>query len=159
MSMEKPRFSPAGIVCVLTALGVLSGTQLIESPARADTAGILDSVPLDTSDGRQIYERICQGCHMADGKGAVGAGRYPALAKDLALSSRQYTALTILAGRRNMPAFGIKHAVAFEGPPTSLNETQIAAVINYVRTHFENHYKDSITAAEVAALDRTLGKQ
>ena len=40
-----------------------------------------------------------------------------------------------------------------------LDETQIAAVINYVRTHFENHYKDSITAAEVAAIDRTLEKQ
>ena len=93
---------------------------------------------------------------MADGRGAVGAGRYPALAKDLALSSRQYMALTILAGRRNMPAFGAKHAIGFDGPAAVLSETQIAAVINYVRTHFENHYKDSITAAEVTALDRTL---
>lgn len=156
MSNEKPRF--AG-VCVLMALGFLSGAALIRAPAHADTAGIFDSVPLDTTDGRQIYERICQGCHMADGKGAVGAGRYPSLAKDLALSSRQYMALTILTGRRNMPAFGVKHAIGFEGPPMALNEAQIAAVINYVRTHFENHYKDSITAAEVAALDRTLEKQ
>jgi len=30
---------------------------------------------------------------------------------------------------------------------------QIAAVINYVRMHFGNHYTDAITAAEVAALD------
>ncbi len=137
-------------------LAFLSSAALIHAPARADTAGIFDSVPLATTDGRQIYERICQGCHMADGKGAVGAGRYPALAKDLALSSRQYMAMTILAGRRNMPAFGAKHAIGFGGPPMVLNETQIAAVINYVRTHFENHYKDSITAAEVVALDRTL---
>jgi mono/diheme cytochrome c family protein len=159
MSKEKPRPAVGGFVCILMALGIVSTVALIHVPAHADTAGIFDSVPLSTTDGRQIYERICQGCHMADGRGAVGAGRYPALAKDLALSSRQYMALTILAGRRNMPAFGAKHAIAFEGPPMELNETQIAAVINYVRTHFENHYKDSITAAEVAAIDRTLEKQ
>ena len=159
MSKEKQRPAAGGTVCVLMALGVVSNAALMQAPAHADTAGIFDSVPLSTTDGRQIYERICQGCHMADGRGAVGAGRYPALAKDLALSSRQHMALTILAGRRNMPAFGAKHAIGFEGPPMALNETQIAAVINYVRTHFENHYRDSITAAEVAALDRTLEKQ
>ena len=159
MSKERRRPAAGGIVCVLMALGVVSTAALMQAPAHADTAGIFDSVPLATTDGRQIYERICQGCHMADGRGAAGAGRYPALAKDLALSSRQYMAMTILAGRRNMPAFGAKHAIGFGGPPMMLNETQIAAVINYVRTHFENHYKDSITAAEVAALDRTLEKQ
>ena len=79
-----------------------------------------------------------------------------ALAKDPALSSRQYMALTILAGRRNMPAFGAGHAIGFQGPPVVLDAAQIAAVINYVRTHFDNHYKDGITAAEVAALDRTI---
>jgi mono/diheme cytochrome c family protein len=130
--------------------------MLVQTPAQADSAGILDAAPFNTTDGRQIYERICQGCHMADGKGAVGAGRFPALSKDLALSSRQYMALTILAGRRNMPAFGEKHAIGFEGPPASLSDAQIAAVINYVRTHFDNHYTDRITAAEVTALDQNL---
>ena len=92
---------------------------------------------------------------MADAGGAVGAGHYPALAKDLTLASRQYMALTILQGRRNMPAFGAKHAIGFGGPAVILNETQIAAVINYVRTHFGNQYTDSITASEVVALDQT----
>lgn len=90
---------------------------------------------------------------MADAGGAAGAGRFPALAKNPTLASRQYVALTVLRGRRNMPAFGAKHAIGFAGPPVVLSETQIAAVINYVRTHFGNHYKDSISAAEVAALD------
>lgn len=114
----------------------------------------LDSVPLTAMDGRQIYENICQGCHMADGGGAVGAGHYPALAKDPTLASRQYMALTLLMGRRNMPAFGEKHALGFGGPAVTLSNVQIAAVINYVRTNFGNHYTDSITAAEVAALDQ-----
>jgi mono/diheme cytochrome c family protein len=118
------------------------------------TAVALEPVPLAAMDGRQIYEHICQGCHMADGAGAVGAGRYPALAKDPTLASRQYMALTLLMGRRNMPAFGEKHALGFGGPPVMLTDAQIAAVTNYVRTSFGNHYTDSITAAEVAALDQ-----
>ncbi len=117
------------------------------------TAVALEPMPLAAMDGRQIYERICQGCHMADGGGAVGAGHYPALAKNPTLASRQYMALTLLMGRRNMPAFGEKHALGFGGPPVMLTDAQIAAVINYVRTNFGNHYTDSISAAEVAALD------
>ena len=90
---------------------------------------------------------------MQDASGAVGAGHYPALAKNPTLASRQYMALTILTGRRNMPACGARHAIGFGGPAAVLSETQIAAVVNYVRTHFGNHYKDQITAAEVEALD------
>jgi mono/diheme cytochrome c family protein len=144
----------AAVLCTGIVLGLASVCALlIERPARADTQDIPDTVPLNAMDGRQIYQHICQGCHMADGGGAVGAGHYPALAKDPTLVSRQHMALTILKGRRNMPAFGAKHAVAFGGPPVTLTEAQIAAVINYVRTNFGNHYTDSITAAEVVALE------
>ena len=85
---------------------VLASAMLIEAPALASTAGILNATPLNAIDGQQIYEHVCRGCHMADAGGAVGAGHYPALAKDPTLVSRQYMALTILTGRRNMPAFG-----------------------------------------------------
>jgi mono/diheme cytochrome c family protein len=155
MSRAKSSAKAAAVLCTGIALSLAAmSVLLIEAPARADGADIPDSVPLKAMDGRQIYQNICQGCHMADGGGAVGAGHYPALAKDPTLVSRQYMALTILAGRRNMPAFGAKHAVGFGGPPVTLTEAQIAAVINYVRTNFGNHYKDSITAAEVVALDQ-----
>ena len=159
--MKMPASSSAAARCLWAGIVVtgLATVTVLVAPTRAAVPSIFDPAPFDTTDGRQIYQHICQGCHMPDAGGAVGAGHYPALANDPTLVSRQFMALTILKGRRNMPAFGIKHAVAFEGPPMALNETQIAAVINYVRTHFENHYKDSITAAEVAALDRTLGKQ
>ena len=157
MSRARRSTMAAAVLCSGVALGLAgTGALLIEAPARADGADIPDSVPLKAMDGRQIYQNICQGCHMSDGGGAVGAGHYPALAKDPTLVSRQYMALTILGGRRNMPAFGAKHAVAFGGPPVTLTEAQIAAVINYVRSNFGNHYKDSITAAEVSALDQKI---
>ena len=139
----------AGIVIT----GLLTVAVLVEAPARAGTPSIFEPAPFGTTDGRQIYEHICQGCHMPDAGGAVGAGHYPALAGDPTLVSRQYMALTLLKGRRNMPAFGAKHAIGFAGPPATLSSAQIAAVVNYVRTHFGNHYKDVITAAEVATLD------
>jgi mono/diheme cytochrome c family protein len=138
------------------ALGLaLSAATLFGSPAQADSLGIFNPAILSTTDGRQIFEQVCQGCHMPEGRGAIGAGHYPALAKDRALGSRQYMALTILMGRRNMPAFGVKHAIGFGLPPATLSYEQIAAVINYVRTHFGNRYMDPITAAEVAALDQS----
>jgi mono/diheme cytochrome c family protein len=91
---------------------------------------------------------------MPDGQGAQGAGRYPSLAKDPALTSSTFMAVTILGGRSNMPAFGAKHGAGalFFSPP-SLTYEQVAAVINYVRTHFGNHYAGLITAAQVEALD------
>jgi mono/diheme cytochrome c family protein len=156
--MNKKRLAPtaAAVLCGGMAFASIALTGLLlEGPARADTAGIFDAEPFGMTEGRQIYEHICRGCHMANAGGAVGAGRFPALAKDPALGSRQYMALTILRGRRNMPAFGAKYAVGFGGPPVTLDETQIAAVINYVRTNFGNRYTDPITTAEVGALDRS----
>ena len=51
----------------------LAAVTLVDTPAQADSAGIFDSATLSTTDGRQIFEQICQGCHMANGQGAVGA--------------------------------------------------------------------------------------
>jgi mono/diheme cytochrome c family protein len=156
MNRKSPRPAAAIWLCAALAGCVGLGIALIEAPARAATAGIFDPQPLTTTDGKQIYEHICRGCHMPDAGGAVGAGHYPALARDPTLVSRQYMALTILMGRRNMPAFGAKHAIGFGGPPAVLDEVQIAAVINYVRSNFGNHYKDQITPSEVAALDLSV---
>ena len=150
----QPRSARMRYIAIAFCLG-LASTALIEAPTLANNAGILNPSLFDTTDGQQIYEHVCRGCHMQGAGGAVGAGHYPALAKNSALASRQFMALTILMGRRNMPAFGARHAIGFGGPPAILSEAQIAAVINYVRSHFDNHYKDQITAAEVKALDES----
>jgi mono/diheme cytochrome c family protein len=151
---EQPPYA-RWLCATLAGCLVLASAVLIDAPALAHTAGILNATPFNTTDGRQIYEHVCQGCHMRDAGGAVGAGHYPALAKNSALASRQYMALTILRGRGNMPAFSAKHAIGFGGPPAVLSEAQIAAVINYVRSHFGNDYQDQITATEVKALDQS----
>ena len=140
--------------CAPTAARIIASmTLLATSSALAQSAGIFDSASLSTTDGQQIYQRICQGCHQSDARGAIGAGTFPALAENPNLAAPSYVALTILNGRRNMPAFGAGHAIAFAGAPVTLSALQIAAVINFVRTHFGNHYRDSITPAEVVKLE------
>jgi mono/diheme cytochrome c family protein len=92
-------------------------------------------------DGAALYRAICQGCHMPDARGAQGAGMYPALAANPKLASPAYPALTVLQGRRGMPALG-----------DSLSDEQVAKVVNYVRSHFDNHYVDNVTPSDVAQL-------
>jgi mono/diheme cytochrome c family protein len=92
-------------------------------------------------DGEQIYRSVCQGCHMPDGQGAVGAGAYPALAANRRLESSGYAALLVINGQRAMPPFG-----------RMLDDEQVAAVVNYVRTHFGNALIDAVSAADVKNL-------
>jgi mono/diheme cytochrome c family protein len=122
--------------------------------AQGEGVGMFSARKVKVTTGAEIYQSICQGCHMPDGKGAVGAGRYPALAGDGSLTSTQFMAMTILEGRRNMPALGGNGDVGLFFAVPTLNDEQIAAVINYVRSSFGNHFKGRITAAEVKALRR-----
>src|SRR5258705_13490267 len=57
-------------------------------------------------DGATMFRAVCQACHMADAKGAVGAGYYPALAANANLANSSYAVLVVLKGRHGMPAFG-----------------------------------------------------
>jgi mono/diheme cytochrome c family protein len=88
--------------------------------------------------GEELFASICQGCHMQDGMGATGAGSYPSLASNSYLQSNGYPVYVVVHGRRAMPPFG-----------DMLTDDQIAAVVNYVRTHFGNNFRDDVTASDV----------
>jgi len=97
-----------------------------------------ESYPQHT--GEDLFQGLCQGCHMPDAKGAIGGGAYPALAHNPRLSAAIYPMSVVLHGQRAMPPFD-----------DSLSDEQVANVINYVRTHFGNQYKDKVTPAMVKA--------
>ena len=78
---------------------------------------------------------------MPDGKGAVGAGTYPSLAGDKTLETAGYPVYVVVNGQRGMPPVGIM-----------MTDDQVAAVVNYVRTHFGNDYRDAVTAENVKAV-------
>jgi mono/diheme cytochrome c family protein len=88
---------------------------------------------------------------MSGAQGAVGAGYYPKLAANKKFVSWEFVALTVLNGRNGMPPFG-QPANQEPSRATHLTDAQIADVVNYVRSHFENRYKTNVTANQVAAL-------
>jgi mono/diheme cytochrome c family protein len=112
--------------------------------------------------GAEIYVHICQGCHMPQGQGATGMGHYPSLAHSDDLKGRlgQVVAATVvLNGRNGMPPFG--HAQtrnpsndtsARAAESMLLSDAQIAEIVNYIRSHFGNHYPERLTAAQVTAM-------
>src|SRR5579871_2330563 len=56
--------------------------------------------------GEAIFKNVCQGCHMPQAQGAVGAGMYPALAKNPKLEVAGYPVAVVTHGQKAMPAFG-----------------------------------------------------
>lgn len=95
---------------------------------------------LAADDGAAIYRHVCQGCHMPDGRGAVGAGTIPALAGDDRLEAAAFLVHVVLHGLGGMPPVG-----------WILDDGQVAAVVGYVRTSWGNHWTDAVTPADVAA--------
>ena len=93
--------------------------------------------------GEELFANICQGCHMPDGKGATGAGTYPSLASNGNLEAGGYAIGIVVNGQRAMPPFG-----------AMMSDDQVAAVVNYVRTHFGNRYQDAVTSEDVRAARR-----
>jgi mono/diheme cytochrome c family protein len=128
---------------ILLLLAVTAGAQ-------ADTPLFTSPARITSLSGEQIYEHICQGCHMAGGQGAIGAGHYPKLAANKNFVSWQFVAVTVLKGRSGMPPFGYPQGA--KSRITHLSDAQIADVVNYVRSHFGNAYKADVTPAQIAAL-------
>ena len=91
-------------------------------------------------DGKDIYEHVCQGCHMPDAKGASGAGVYPALAGNAKLRAPLYPVLVILRGQKAMPSF------------SELDDAQVAAVTNYIRSHYGNSGPGEVSVDQVKEL-------
>ena len=128
--MTQRALKTAGLVFALAALA---------GAAHAQRRGGDNPYPEKT--GEEIYKNVCQGCHMPDGKGAQGAGMYPALAGDKRLTSKVYPAVVVVRGQKAMPEFG-----------SGLTDVQVAAVVNYVRSHLGNDYRDVMTTEEVTAV-------
>ncbi len=89
--------------------------------------------------GEELYNNVCRACHMLDARGATGAGTYPSLAANPNLEAAGYPVTMVIHGRRAMPPFA-----------DMMNDAQIAAVVNYLRTHFGNNYTDVVTAQDVS---------
>jgi mono/diheme cytochrome c family protein len=130
------RSGPRTRTAVWLAASVVAAPALAQSP----DARFANPARFMAATGEGLYADVCQGCHMPDGVGAIGAGAYPALANDPKLAAAGYPLTLVVRGRNGMPPFG-----------DLLTDAQVAAVVNYVRTHFGNHFTDEVTAADAKA--------
>ena len=127
---------PLGLIVAMSFV-----TALAASGALADSAGATFSAgnKFTEQTGEALYANVCQACHMDQAQGAIGAGRYPALAKDENLEAAGFPVTLVLHGQNAMPPVG-----------QMMSDEQVAAVVNYVRTNFGNNYTDAVTAQDVA---------
>jgi mono/diheme cytochrome c family protein len=117
------------ISCAATSSALAQAVERFANPAR-----------FAPQSGEALYADVCQGCHMPGGVGAVGAGAYPALARNPKLAVGGYPLVMVINGRKGMPPFG-----------KLLSDDQVAAVVNYIRTHFGNEFQDAVSAADAKA--------
>jgi mono/diheme cytochrome c family protein len=128
----------------------LAASSLVSFIAQAQSTGLSASEPtlsvgfvFTEKSGEQLFFGVCRGCHMSDGKGATGAGTYPSLAGNRNLEASGYPIEVVVNGQRGMPPFG-----------SMMSNDQVAAVVNYLRIHFGNDYRDEVTADDVKAVRR-----
>jgi mono/diheme cytochrome c family protein len=130
--------TPLSTLAALAAVALLAAG---DGPAGAQSAtpataagdnshGFVSATRFGQRDGAALYAAICAGCHMPNGRGAVGAGMYPALAGNTKLEAAAYPVQVVVNGLRGMPGFA-----------TQLDDAQIAAVVNWVRSNLGNDYR------------------
>jgi mono/diheme cytochrome c family protein len=124
----------------VVALAASLAAAAIPAAAQSPDARFANPARFMAATGEGLYADICQGCHMPGGVGAAGAGAYPALAGNPKLAAAGYPVLLVVRGRSGMPPFG-----------DLLTDEQVAAVVNYVRSHFGNHFADEVTATDAKA--------
>lgn len=128
----------AGLRHGILSLGIVALVGSVGLRAQDAPGGGPTAVEV-SAEGKEVYEQICQACHMADAKGGGGAGAViPALADNPRLADKDYPTVILLKGRGGMPWFS-----------DILTPEQMAAVLTYVRGHF-NNYQDPVTVADIA---------
>jgi mono/diheme cytochrome c family protein len=141
------RHIPLGLALVLCLVSFAGSAAAAPATPPAATRQVNPNVDVpefpslsSETDGKELFETICQGCHMPDAKGAKGAGMYPSLAGNPKLIAPAYVQFVVLNGLRGMPNIG-----------KALTDAQVAAVVNYVITHFGNAAPTQTSADEVKA--------
>jgi|ERR1700761_3986517 mono/diheme cytochrome c family protein len=134
MMMPHRRFSR----WMLLPLALMTSVSLAAPADNTPTVSLSAGYRFSETSGEELFSSVCQGCHMPDGHGAIGAGNYPSLAQDKNLEARGYPVYVVVRGQKAMPPVG-----------AMMSNDQVAAVVNYVRTHFGNAYPDPVTLDEV----------
>jgi mono/diheme cytochrome c family protein len=144
MIQAKPNLRTAFALTVSAALSLLPLVAYAQGTGpSASKPALSQGFRFSQNSGEELFASVCRGCHMSDGKGATGAGTYPSLADNRNLEAGGYPVAVVVNGQRGMPSFG-----------AMMSDDQVAAVVNYLRTHFGNHFQDAVTAEDVKTIRR-----
>jgi mono/diheme cytochrome c family protein len=135
--------APCAIALVVSA--AVGAAPVAADDASTKSAAMSHGWGFSEQGGADLFRNICAGCHQPDAKGAVGAGAYPSLVADAQLASADFITSVLLGGLKGMPPVG-----------DMMSDAQVADVVNYVRTHFDNSYSDAVSAADISTARRRV---
>ncbi|WP_269632380.1 c-type cytochrome [Pelomonas sp. BJYL3] len=115
----------AALTLLLAAWAACPALVLADEAAPAPEPRFSSGWRFEQRSGPALYGALCAACHMPDGRGARGAGAYPALQGNPRLAATPYALHMVLNGHRAMPGFG-----------RQLSDDQVAAVLSHVRERF-----------------------
>ncbi len=122
-----------------------------------ETAQPVAAVPDEPSVGEKIYSQFCIVCHMKDGAGVPGLNP-PLIKSEWVNGDKDQLIKIVLNGSQGgqYPVNGETYTNAMT-PHNFLSDEEIAGVLTFVRSNFENN-SDAVTPAEVAAARESNGK-
>jgi mono/diheme cytochrome c family protein len=125
---------------------------LKEPPPSAAPAIVAPAGPTDP--GEQVFSTVCAACHQTTGLGLPGA--FPPLAgSDWASGDPETPIRIVLAGLSGPVKVSGADFNSMMPPPPGLDDEKIAAVLTFVRSHFNNKASE-VTKDQVAAVRASL---
>ena len=107
--------------------------------------------PAGSARGASLYAARCASCHQSGGEGIPGV--FPPLKGDPVVTAKDPTRHIeiVLTGLQGKPINGVKYAAAMPSHEHSMNDAEVAAVVNHERTSWGNA-SPTVTEQDVAAV-------
>jgi mono/diheme cytochrome c family protein len=138
-------------IIIVIMIFVSCGEEKTNNSTQTTTPATTDNSPYAA--GKEIYQKTCITCHQADGKGMQGT--YPPLAgSDYLLADKFRAIKQVLKG--SMSKITV-NGTDYQGvmTPQSLNDSDVAQVLNYVYHSFGNN-GFTVNPADVKSVRDTI---
>lgn len=133
--MNSPSARPLGLIVSASFIATLAANA-----ALADSTGVIlsDGDKFLEQTGEAIYANACQCLPYGTGPGRPRRRKISCLGQKRETGGVRLSCLSRYPRTESVPPFG-----------GTLDDEQIAAVVDYIRTHFGNNYTDSVTMDDV----------
>jgi cytochrome c oxidase cbb3-type subunit 2 len=133
-----------------TASGATTAASALTARSGSGTEGV------DAARGKALFTANCAACHQANGEGLSGA--FPPLKANAAVNDTDPTTQlrAVLHGLQGANVGGVVYASPIPAFGETLNDADIANIVDYERSSWGNH--GTPVAAERVAAERAKGK-